>query len=120
EDEIRHLESLLDMHETALFLGSYTLPTFPGARIRLAEIQRDHMHDPRAAKREYERFLREFPDSTRRDDALLGIARIQFDEGETHDACETLRGLIEEYPVGHSHRQAEALVTERCRSSEGR
>ncbi|MCB9601372.1 MAG: tetratricopeptide repeat protein [Sandaracinus sp.] len=112
EAAVARLEAMLERAETTTLMGSYTLPAFPEARLRIARIHRD-AGDHAAARRSYEALVDDFPDSTLRDDALYELASMQLDDGD-QDGCDTLQRVLEITDVGRSARAARERLERDC------
>jgi tetratricopeptide (TPR) repeat protein len=108
EAAVAHLEALLQRAETTTLVGSYTLPAFPEARLRLARIYRD-AGDLERARRDYEALLDDFPTSRLCDDALLELAIMLLDASHA-EGCRTLARVLEIREVGRAARAARALL----------
>ena len=113
---IARLEAMLERSEDTNLSGSYTLPNFPVAHLRIAELHRQRGRSGEAA-RWYSSLAGRYPTCRLRDDALLGLATLRFDEGDDEAACETLSELVEEFEVGHARREGQALRETRCANS---
>ena len=102
---IAYLERLVHRNEETNLVGSYTLPTFPKAQLRIARLQRDHLHDRDAADSAYRRLERKFPRSILRDDARLERALLWIDD-DKRKACKLLQSVVDDFEVGHARRLA--------------
>lgn len=110
----QHLERMLSLLETTTTPGSYTLPRFPAAMLRLGILFRDSLHDRARAIATFERLRSELRFSTLRDDALLEIAVTALQDGDVPRACEALSGVLGEFEVGRARRRAAELQTQSC------
>ncbi|MBC7174117.1 MAG: tetratricopeptide repeat protein [Polyangiaceae bacterium] len=114
EAAIEHLRKLVAVHETTTMTGSYTLPTFARAQLRIAQIYRDQLEDRDAADREYVSMIRNFSRSALRDDAHFERGAMWLDAGEVDRGCGILQGVVREYEVGHARRSAEERLRSDC------
>ncbi len=114
-EAIGYLERMLSVHEWTNAPGSYTLPSFPPAQLRIARIWRDHLDDRAAAERAFRTVYDEFPTATVRDDALVELGEMLLDAGEREEACGILRDALEEFEVGRARRRAAERVARDCR-----
>ncbi|MSP24996.1 MAG: hypothetical protein EXR75_07500 [Myxococcales bacterium] len=89
---IADLEELLRVREVATG-GSYERPRFPAARMRIAELTRDRLHDPRAARDAFRAVYRLHPTSILADDALWQEARLSIALADAAGACEVATRL---------------------------
>ncbi len=108
------LEELLQRAETTTLVGSYTLPAFPLAQLRIARIHRDFTGDTEAARRAFRDVARNFPDSRLRDDATVELGELLLDHGDTVGGCQLLRAALREFEVGSARRRALRRVTSDC------
>jgi TolA-binding protein len=97
-DAIETLRRMLRAREASYGAGSYERPRFSEARMRIAEIYRDALNDPEAARAEFERLWREHPTSRLRDDALWQAALLSLKLGDRPRACRDARLLAEKAP----------------------
>lgn len=111
---VERLEAMLERSETTTVVGSYTLPTFAQAQLTIARIQRDHLRDPGAAAASFRAVADDFPTSLLRDDALLELAEMQWEQGQRDDACDLFDRIVEDFELGRARRRAAALSAERC------
>lgn len=114
---VAHLERMLASLETTTTPGSYTLPRFPAAMLRLGILYRDALHDRDRAIATFDRLVSELRFSTLRDDALYEKAATQLEVGDVERACTTLEGLVGEFSVGRARRRADELRTRSCTES---
>jgi hypothetical protein len=91
------LERMLAARETAHFSGSYERPRFADAAYRVAQLYRDALGNPEAARRAFHGVFVDFPTSTWRDDALWQEALLARTEGE-FGPCTPLALLVRELP----------------------
>lgn len=91
------LQRMLAARETSHLSGSYERPRFAEAAYRVAELYRDEMHDPEAARRAFHDVFVEYPSSTLRDDALWQEALLARHTSEA-EACAPLELLVRELP----------------------
>src|SRR5690606_8559606 len=111
---IEHLRLIVSVDESTTLLGSYTLPTFPKAQLRIAQIYRDELEDFDAADREFAFLSDHFVRSSLRDDAQMQRGAMWLDAVEARRGCRILRDVVEAFEVGHARREAEARVTADC------
>lgn len=109
-----HLEQMLSVFETTTTPGSYTLPRFPAAMLRLGILYRDGLHDPERATATFHRLYNEMRFSTLRDDAILEEGRTALSEGNPPRACELFHRVVDEFEVGSARRHATELLTSSC------
>ena len=96
----RALELLLSMlaaREASHLSGSYERPRFADAAFRVAELYRDELKDPEAARRAFRGVFVDYPSSTLRDDALWQEALIARSSGDAA-ACAPLSLLVTRLP----------------------
>ncbi|MEO8902199.1 MAG: tetratricopeptide repeat protein [Polyangiaceae bacterium] len=91
------LERMLAARETSRLSGSYERPHFADAAYRVAELYRDALHDPAAARRAFHSVFVNYPTSTLRDDALWQEALILRAAGP-NQACAPLSLLVRQLP----------------------
>ncbi|MBX3247471.1 MAG: tetratricopeptide repeat protein [Myxococcales bacterium] len=113
---IAALEALLRRAERTTLVGSYTLPSFPEARLRLARIHRD-AGDVDAARRSYERLPRDFPRSRLRATAGYELGVMLLEAGDHERGCDALRGVVEDFEVGRSRRAAAERLARDCEAA---
>lgn len=109
-----HLEQMLSVFETTTTPGSYTLPRFPAAMLRLGILYRDALRDQDRAAATFQRLYNEMRFSTLRDDALLEEGQMALSNGNPTRACELFHRVVDEFEVGHARRQAAELLTSSC------
>lgn len=97
-DAIEHLERMLDEREAKPIAGSLERPRFGPARFLIAEILRDELQDPAAARREFLRLVDAHPTSRLRDDALWSAATLGASLGDAEGACRDARRLARDFP----------------------
>ena len=119
EQAIERLEAMLERAESTTMVGSYTLPAFPRAQLRIARLHRDALHDYDAAEDAFDAVYDDFPDSTLRDDARVELGEMLLDQGEQRRGCRILRDAIEEFEVGRARRRAEQRLARSCQSNTG-
>lgn len=113
---IERLEAMLERAEGTTVVGSYTLPAFPRAQLRIARLQRDVLHDYDAAEDAFDAVYDDFPDSTLRDDARVELGEMLLDQGNRTRGCRILRDAIEEFEVGGARRRALTRIQRECGS----
>jgi hypothetical protein len=91
------LERMLAAREASHFSGSYERPRFADAAYRIAEIYRDELADPKAARHAFHGVFVDFPTSTWRDDALWQEALLASKDGDLA-ACAPLSLLVRDLP----------------------
>lgn len=91
------LERMLAARESSHFSGSYERPRFAEAAYRIAELYRDGLADPNAARHAFHQVFVDFPSSTWRDDALWQEALLARKDGDSA-ACPPLSLLVRELP----------------------
>jgi tetratricopeptide (TPR) repeat protein len=97
EAAVKLLQSMLAARETSHLSGSYERPHFADAAYRLAELYRDALHDPAAARRAFHDVFLNYPTSTLRDDALWQEALILRTLSPS-EACAPLSQLVQQLP----------------------
>jgi Tetratricopeptide repeat len=97
EHAIELLTRMLAAREASHLSGSYERPRFAGAAYRIAELYRDGLHDPSAARRAFHGVFTEYPTSTLRDDALWQEALLAR-RSSTAEACAPLELLVRDLP----------------------
>jgi tetratricopeptide (TPR) repeat protein len=95
---IAHLESMLSKRESTPAHGSLERPRFGPARLLMAEIYRDELRDPVAARRTFLVLADEHPTSPLRDDALWEAALLAQQANDLEAACKYLTRLADEMP----------------------
>jgi hypothetical protein len=93
---IGHLERMLSQREPTPVHGSLERPRYGPARFLMAEIYRDQLGDPNAARNTFLVLVNEHPTSPLRDDALWEAALLALAAGNGADACADLGRLVEE------------------------
>ena len=91
------LERMLAAREASHMSGSYERPRFADAAYRVAELYRDQLRDPKAARRAFHGVFVDYPSSTLRDDALWQEALLAHQAGDTA-ACAPLATLVQHLP----------------------
>jgi len=114
---IARLEAMLERSEGTSMVGSYTLPAFAEALLRIARIQRDHLGDRDAADAAFEAVYDDYETSLLRDDALVERGELWLDAGERERGCAHLRDAVEEFEVGSARRRAAARIEAECGDS---
>jgi len=94
---IELLTQMLAAREVSHMSGSYERGRFADAAYRIAELYRDAIHDPLAARRAFHGVFVDFPTSTLRDDALWQEALLAR-RTSSEDACAPLALLVRELP----------------------
>lgn len=97
ERAVTLLERMLAAREVSHLSGSYERPRFAEAAYRIAELYRDALHDPKAARRAFHDVFVEYPSSTLRDDALWQEALLAR-RSSTAEACTPLELLERDLP----------------------
>ena len=97
-EAIAILSKLLVERETSEIIGTYQRPKFTPAKLRIAEIQAENLHDREAARKTYHELYTTFTTSDRRDDALFSEAKLFREDHREDDACAVLRTLASEFP----------------------
>ncbi|MCC6875478.1 MAG: tetratricopeptide repeat protein [Sandaracinaceae bacterium] len=115
ERAIALLTRLLEPHQRELPPGTTTLPTMPAARLRIARIYRDRLHDPVRAAHHFEGVTTQFPESLLRDDALFELGEMWLDGGRRVEGCAMLARVVREFEVGHARRLARERHERDCR-----
>jgi tetratricopeptide (TPR) repeat protein len=95
---VETLQRMLRAREASHGAGSYERPRYSEARMRIAEIHRDALDDPKAARAEFEGLWRDHPTSRLRDDALWQAALLSLKLGDRSRACRDARLLTEKAP----------------------
>lgn len=91
------LTRMLAAREESHLSGSYERPRFADAAFKIAEIDRDELHDPGAARRAFHAVFVDYPTSTLRDDALWQEALLARSASIT-EACAPLSLLVRDLP----------------------
>lgn len=113
---VERMQQILAVHESTTNPGSYTLPRMPEAAVRLAKTLQSSLHDRPAAREAWEDLYDDFPYSTFRDDALLALAQMDFEDGAATKGCERLRMIATEFEAGRARREAVRLMEQNCQS----
>lgn len=111
---VARLEALLERSEGTSMVGSYTLPAFAEALMRIARIQRVHLRDRGAADAAYEAVYDDYETSLLRDDALVERGEMWLEAGERERGCGYLEDAVEEFEVGSARRRAAARLAADC------
>jgi hypothetical protein len=82
----------------------------PEARMRIARIYRDRLHDPVRAAEEFRGVYGQFETSLLRDDALYEMGAMWIDAGQQAEGCAMLRRVVAEFEVGHARRLASRRI----------
>lgn len=110
---VHAFEGLASQRETSWFVGTYNSGWAQDARYALATLYLEDLGDRPRAIAQFERFLRDYPDSTRGDDALWHIAALWAKSGDADAQREALEKLVGKYPesrfAGPAGKQLEAL-----------
>ena len=114
EAAVRHLTRMIALHEETVTPGSQTLPRMPEARMRIARIYRDRLHDPARAAAHFTGTYQQFPTSTLRDDALYELGAMWLDTGSHAEGCAMLARVVSEFEVGHARRLAARRIEGEC------
>ncbi len=114
EAAIERLQALLERAEGTTLVGSYTLPAFPLAQLRIARIHRDYTGDFRAAREAYRSLERDFPHSRLCDDARVELGELLLDRGELAAGCRILRSALADFEVGAARRRATRRLAADC------
>lgn len=93
---IQHLEDLLSVREVSSMMGTYQRPLFTRAEWHRAELYRDKLNNPSKAREVFYELYMTFRTSSKRDDALFEIARI--DKRTGRNPCYTWTRTLEEFP----------------------
>ncbi len=91
------LQRMLAAREASHLSGSYERPRFAEAAFRIAELYRDELRDPEAARRAFRSVFVTYPTSTLRDDALWQEALLARGTSDAA-ACAPLSLLVTELP----------------------
>lgn len=110
-EAIARLTAMLERAETTSLIGSYTLPSFPPARLQIARLHRQ-MGDLEAAAASFARLEDDFPTSILRDDARVEAGEMWLEAGERERGCDLLRSAVETFEVGRARRRAAARLSE--------
>jgi tetratricopeptide (TPR) repeat protein len=94
---IELLQRMLAAREASHLSGSYERPRFADAAYRIAELYRDEIHDPAAARRAFRTVYDDYPSSTLRDDALWQEALLARRSSDA-EACAPLALLVRDLP----------------------
>lgn len=97
-EAIADLERMLLEREDASFVGSYELPRYSAAILRIADLYETKLHDRVRAREALHRLYADFKTSTSRDDALFREASLWRDDGQADTACSRLETLVADFP----------------------
>ncbi|MBI2896311.1 MAG: STAS/SEC14 domain-containing protein [Deltaproteobacteria bacterium] len=95
---VRWLERMVAVQESSSIVGSYNLPRFDDAELRIARTWLGPLGDARRAVRAAERLRDRYPDSVLRDDAIVLQARAEEALGHHERACALRSVLAREDP----------------------
>lgn len=95
---IAHLREMLAPREVAGPGGSYERPHFAEARMRIATLLLERLHDGDAARSELHRLFDDHEDSRLRDDALWLSGKIALKAGDTRAACSDAERIVRSLP----------------------
>ncbi len=94
---IADLQRMLDHRETSYLSGSYNRPRMAAAQYRIAELQRDVLNDPAAARASFHRVYVEHPTSILRSKALFHEAKLAQEAGDGSAACKLATTILDEF-----------------------
>jgi TolA-binding protein len=95
-EAIQHLERMLAEQESAVMTGSYERGRYAEAQLKIAEIWRDVLKEPRRARRELHKVWERHRTSRLVDDALFQEAILAHRAGD--DACAPLSIIAKQLP----------------------
>lgn len=98
--------------ETSLLIGSYATGVEGPALLEAARVWDRYMDNPVRAERDYRRFIKAFPDSSQRDDALYDVYQMYERRGQKQKADKVLKELATRFPDGARGMQAKAMLKE--------
>jgi TolA-binding protein len=108
QDAVALLERMLAAREISSLPGTYNRPRFPDGTFRIAVLWRDKLGNPAKARDAFLRFVDDYPDSTKVDDALWEATKL----AENDDArCALLARLLRSAPDS----RYVPCVVERCK-----
>lgn len=111
---VAYLTRMVQVQESTVTPGSQTLPGMPAARLRIARIYRDHLHDPERAASHFARTYEQFPTSRLGDDALYELGAMWLDADQRERGCAMLARVVREFEVGHARRRAARRIEAEC------
>ena len=100
-DPVTALEGLYDLAfgtEKSLFVGSYATGMEGTALLEAARVWDRYMDDPGRAERDYRRFIRLYPASSKVDDALYAVYKMYMRRGNKTKAMRVLKELATRFP----------------------
>jgi TolA-binding protein len=95
---IQLLQRMLAEQESAIMTGSYERGRYAEAQLKIAEICRDVLKDPRRARRELRKVWERHRTSRLVDDALFQEALLARDTGDDAGACAPLAIIAQQLP----------------------
>jgi len=97
-EAITLLQKLVAEREASDVIGSYQRPKLTPAKLLIAKIQAEKLHDRAAARRTLHELYATFTTSTERDDALWMEAKLYREDKLDDEACTTLGTLVSALP----------------------
>jgi TolA-binding protein len=104
---IADLERMLGDREKSYMSGSYNRPRMAAAAFRIAELQRDGLKDPVAARASFHRVYTDHTTSTLRPKALYEEAKLAKEANDASGACSLAEKLIAEFEESRFARKAD-------------
>jgi tetratricopeptide (TPR) repeat protein len=101
------LERMLAAREKSYMSGSYNRPRMSAAQFRIAELQRDALKDPLAARASFHRVYVEHQSSILRPKALYEEAKLAKEANDTAAACSLADKLLNEFQDSRYARRAD-------------
>lgn len=95
---LAHLERMLSEQESAIITGSYERGRYAEAQLKVAEIYRDQLHDPKRARLELRRVWEKHGKSRLVDDALFQEALLAHSAGDQAGTCAPLAIIVQRLP----------------------
>ncbi len=106
---IADLERILEKREKSYLSGSYNRPRMAPAQFRIAELQRDGLKDPAAARASFHRVYVEHHTSILCPKALWNEAKVAQDQGDHPAACALADKVLVEYKESRYARRADEV-----------
>lgn len=104
---IADLERILAAREKSYMSGSYNRPRMAPSQFRIAELQRDGLKDPVAARASFRRLYNEHPSSILRPRALYEEAKLAKEANDNITACSLADKLLAEFEESRFARRAD-------------
>ncbi len=92
------LNTLAEKVKPSWFIGTYNSPRAADARLLLADINLLYLNDYETAEQHLKRYMKDFPNTTRSDDAAWNLVEIQRLAGSPQSYQKSLDSFVRNYP----------------------